>query len=52
MSDLLWLQGKRCAGIKSSDFRYNNIWWEVSQVVHNFVQRTQFKVQPSVCKRR
>ena len=38
------VQGKRCAGIWSSDFRYNNIWLEVSQDMHNFVQATQFKV--------
>ena len=42
------VQRKRHACIRSSDFRYNNIKWKISQVVHNFVQ---FKVQTVVCKR-
>lgn len=28
---------KRCAGILSSDLKYNNIRWELSHVVHKFV---------------
>ena len=35
-----WVQGKRSACVRSSDFRYNTIRWKIRQVVHYFIQGT------------
>ena len=33
------VQCKRCGCIRSSGLMYNNIRWEISQLVHSFVKR-------------